>query len=43
VDAAGAAGRRGPREELVMDFVFVGIAIGFFALTIGFARLCERL
>jgi len=26
-----------------MDWVFVGVAIGFFALTWGFARLCERL
>jgi len=26
-----------------MDWVFVGVAIGFFALTWGFARLCGRL
>ena len=32
-----------PREEVAMDLVFVGVAIGFFALTWGFARLCERL
>jgi hypothetical protein len=35
----------GPRasEEVAMDFAFVGVAVGFFALTWGFVRLCERL
>lgn len=34
---------RPAREESVMDFVFVGLIVGFFALSAGLIHLCAKL
>lgn len=37
----GAVGSR--RETLMQDILMLGLGLGFFALTLGYAYACERL
>jgi hypothetical protein len=36
-------GRRKPRSSPMLDFVMLALGLGFFALSIGYAHICDRL
>ena len=37
-----AAGCVRPRKVISMDILFLGLTLGFFALTFGLVKLCEK-
>jgi hypothetical protein len=35
--------RKASREALMLDLIMIGVALGFFALSVGYTIACDRL